>query len=173
MLHRKVLTVEPMMFRTLLVLLVTTVSGGALSHGSAPPSQTGQETVWRWFENCGENRTLGLEVQLDGNIIHRSSFPICQISDRPNTSERQQRKITFHFKGGHVFQGRYHTVDSQMIEGNIWQAGADPDAVLLGVSFSTKDQVLLNTIHIAKPGIVSTSEVDRGVVVRTFPVRRK
>jgi len=53
------------------------------------------------------------------------------------------------------------------------QAGADPAAILLGVSFATKQQVLLNTIHIARPGKASISEIDRGLTVRTFPVSRK
>ena len=69
--------------------------------------------------------------------------------------------------------GEYRTVHTQTIEGNVWQAGSDPDELLLGISFSTKNQVLLNTIHIAKPGRVSSSEVDRGIVVRTFPILRK
>jgi len=60
-----------------------------------------------------------------------------------------------------------------MIEGNIWQAGADPGVILFGVSFSTKEQVLLNTIHIAEPSKESASEIDRGLIVRTFPVSHK
>ncbi|MBZ5782256.1 hypothetical protein, partial [Klebsiella aerogenes] len=68
--------------------------------------------------------------------------------------------------------GEYHTTSTQTIEGNIWQAGADPGDLILGVSFATKNQVLLNTIHIARPGSASSSEVDRGIVVRTFPIPR-
>ena len=36
----------------------------------------------------------------------------------------------------------------------------------------TKDQVLLNTIHAAKPNAQSVWELDRGIVVRTFPVEQ-
>ena len=35
----------------------------------------------------------------------------------------------------------------------------------------TKGQILLNTIHIAKPDARSVWELDRGIVVRTFPVQ--
>jgi hypothetical protein len=79
--------------------------------------------------------------------------------------------LTRYFSGGHTFQGQYHTKESDKIEGDIWQAGADPDTMLLGLSFATKDQVLLNTIHIAKPGKVSQTKVDSGIVVKTYPLR--
>jgi hypothetical protein len=116
---------------------------------------------------------MGLEVLLNGKIIHRSAFPICPISDRPEETDHQQKIVAFSFKGGHLFQGEYHTTRRQTIEGNIWQAGTDPGAILFGVSFSTKEQGLLNTIHVAKADRGSRSEIDRGLIVRTFPVSRK
>jgi hypothetical protein len=129
--------------------------------------------LWHWFGDCGEETHMGLEVLLNGKVIHRASFPICPISDRSKKTDRQQKIVAFSFKGGHVFQGEYHTTRTQTIEGNIWQAGIDPGAILFGVSFSTKKQVLLNTIHVAKPGSKSTSEIDRGLTVRTFPISAK
>lgn len=116
---------------------------------------------------------MGVEALLDGKVVYRSSFPICKTIDASEMADRQQRILAFHFKGGHLCQGEYHTTSAQTIEGNIWQAGADPDDLILGVSFATKNQVVLNTIHIARPDSASTSEVDRGIVVKTFPVRRR
>lgn len=145
----------------------------------SPPSLSPQEApvvpgpLWSWFGNCGEKRYMGLEVVLNGKVIHRSSFPICPIADRSEEIGPQQKTVVFSFKGGHVFQGEYHTARTQTIEGNIWQAGADPGTILLGVSFSTEKQVLLNTIHVAKPGSGSRSEIDRGLIVRTFPIGGK
>ena len=81
--------------------------------------------------------------------------------------------MAFYFKGGHEFQGEYRTAKTQTIEGNIWQAAEDPDGLLLGVSFATKKQVLLNTIHLAKANSVSQSEVDNGILVKTFPLPPK
>ena len=131
-----------------------------------------EESLWQWSEKCGGNNAMELEVLVDGITIYRSSIPICRMSNRAGTSESHTEAISYYFRGGHVF-GEYHTVRTQTIEGNVWQAGSDPDELLLGISFSTKKQVLLNTIHIAKPGRVSSSEVDRGIVVRTFPILRK
>lgn len=139
-----------------------------------PPSLFPQEVpvapepLWSWSGNCSDKRYMGLEIVMSGKVIDRSSFPICPVTDL--SKEIGIQPIVFSFRGGHVFQGEYHTVRTQTIEGNIWLAGTDPGAILLGVSFSTGRQILLNTIHVAKPGGRSTSEIDRGLIVRTFPI---
>jgi hypothetical protein len=125
---------------------------------------------WSWFGNCGEKKFMGIQIALSGKVIYRSSFPICPIDDH---SKDIHKTVVFSMKGGHVFQGEYHTTAAQTIEANIWQAGTDPGAILLGISFCTDNQVLLNTIHIAKPGSTSVSVIDRGLTVRTFPSTRK
>lgn len=78
--------------------------------------------------------------------------------------------MVFFFRGGHVFDGEFRTSRSESIEGNIWEAGTDPGIILFGVSFMTKKQLLLNTIHIAKADRASATEIDPGMVVRTVPV---
>jgi hypothetical protein len=88
-----------------------------------------------------------------------------------NTEREQKASATFHFSGGHTFQGTYHTTTTETVEGTIWQAGADPDDILLGVSFVAHDQVLLNTIHIVKPGEPTESKLDRGLVIKTYPTK--
>lgn len=152
-----------------MLLIAVIATGVALAQGPPKVSPARDETAWHWFQTCSENKAMRLEVELDGKIIYRSSFPVCRANSGSNPAEGRQRIIVFYFKGGHLFQDEYRTARTQFIEGNIWQAGADPDAMLLGVSFSGKKQVLLNTIHVTKPESVSASEVDRGMVVRTFP----
>jgi hypothetical protein len=149
----------------ILLLNLWTVYAAALPQDAARSSAaTG---TWHWFESCGGTKKLGLVVLLDGKAIYRSRFPVCRKNGPTPTAE--ERKIVFHFKGGRVFQGEYRTLPTQRIEANIWQAGADPDALLLGVTF-VSDRVLLNTIHVAKPDSTSVSQLDRGIVVRTFPL---
>jgi hypothetical protein len=149
----------------------------------APPLLSSQESyavperLWSWFGDCSEKKYMGLEVVLSRKVIYRSSFPVCAIDDysekvKDLLSARGTpgRKLVFSFKGGHVFQGEYHTTPTQTIEGNVWQSGTDPGVILFGLSFSTKKQELLNTIHVAKLGSASTSEIDPGLMVRTFPI---
>jgi len=127
---------------------------------------------WSWFGDCENRRYIGLEVMLGAKIIYHSSCPICPVGDRTNATEGQPKTVAFPFRGGYVFQGEYRTTRRDTIEGNIWQAGTDPGTILLGVSFSAKKQVLLNTIHVAKVDAESILEIDRGLMLRTFPTRR-
>jgi hypothetical protein len=81
--------------------------------------------------------------------------------------------VEFHFAGGHTFQGEYITRSTDSIEGDIWQAGGEPDALILGISLidtGTHKQVLLNTLHIARPEKQTSSELDKGLSVTTYPL---
>ena len=116
---------------------------------------------------------MGVQVLLQGKAIYRSQSRVCRMEWTDANSERESlARTTFHFPGGHTFQGEYPTRRTETIEGTIWQAGADPDAILLGVSLMTRDQVLLNTVHILKPGRATESELDRGLVIKTYPIKR-
>jgi hypothetical protein len=93
---------------------------------------------------------LKVQVLLEGRSIYEPHFRACRMKRTVANTEREQKaRRSFHFPGGPTFQGLYHTKNTEIIEGSIWQAGADPDDILLGVSFLVHDQVLLNTIHIA------------------------
>jgi hypothetical protein len=125
--------------------------------------------VWSWSEHCGkEKKYLGIQVLLGGTAIYDSSVSICQTKYRASP-----KTIVFHFAGGHTFQGEHKTSPEQMIEGNIWLAGSDPDAIIFGLDFSNKKRILLNTVHIAKPDRESASEIDQEMRVLTFPLRGK
>lgn len=129
-------------------------------------TSTNGEKVWYWFADCHDGKMLGVQVLLDRKPIYRAEFRACQMDRNVTNSESK----VFYFPGGHTFQREYHTKKTERIEGNIWQAGADPDGLLLGLSFMTKDRVLLNTIHIAKPDKIMETEIDSGVFVKTYPL---
>jgi hypothetical protein len=152
----------------ILLLNVWTVYAAALPQDA--PRSSAATGAWHWFESCGGTKNLGVIVLLDGKAVYHSRFPVCRNNGPTPTAE--QRKIVFHFKGGRVFQGDYGTLPTQTIQANIWQAGADQDALVLGVTF-VSDRVLLNTIHVAKPDGTSVSQLDHGIVLRTFPRVRK
>lgn len=83
--------------------------------------------------------------------------------------------MDFSFRSGRpvVWDGyrdqKDRTAAGQVIEASLWQAGAEPDAVLIGVSFSTPDRVLMNTIHIAHPDRRTESTVAAGLTVSSYP----
>jgi len=129
-----------------------------------------EQKVWWWFDDCPDGRTVGIDVLLDRKPIYHAQLRICQMYRKDADSKPTQKRRMFNLSGGHTFQNTYHTKETEEIEGNIWQAGADPDDLLLGLSFSTKDQVLLNTIHILNPSKASKTNIDTGMVVKTYPV---
>jgi hypothetical protein len=130
------------------------------------------EKLWFWFGDCSNGKMMGLQVLIEGKSIYHMPFRACQMDGTDEINNQERRiKATFHFPGGHTFQSEYHTRKAETIEGTIWQAGADPDAILLGVSFMANNQVLLNTIHIAKPGKNTELTLDTGLVMKTYPLR--
>jgi len=148
--------------------VILTILPVAFSKTSPQPS----EDVWFWFGDCPEPRVMGVQVLLEGKSIYQSHFRACQMKRTIANTEREQKvRTSFHFAGGHTFQGTHHTKKTETIEGTIWQAGADPDDIVLGVSFLAHDQVLLNTIHIVTLVKPAVSKLDRGLVIKTYPVK--
>ena len=60
-----------------------------------------------------------------------------------------------------------------LLQADIWQAGADPDRLLIGFSCSDDRTVYMSTIHVAHPGQRDRSEVAPGLAVLTSPAERK
>ena len=107
---------------------------------------------------------------LDGKSIYQSHF--LRLRSESNCCELRTRGKCQEFvpflRRTHFSRHMYDTKKSETIEGTIWQAGADPDDILLGVSFVAHDQVLLNTIHIVRPGEPTESKLDTGLVIKTY-----
>jgi hypothetical protein len=152
---------------SIVALILVAASSVAFSQGSL----LGADRVWFWFGDCTNGKLMGLEVLVEGQAVYHSSFRACLMERTDANSEAERRIRAFHSSGGHTFQHRYRTTKEEQIEGNIWQAGADPDDILLGISFSTKNRILLNTIHIVRPGKPTQSTLDRDVVIKTYPLK--
>ncbi|PYO61536.1 MAG: hypothetical protein DMD28_08760 [Gemmatimonadetes bacterium] len=154
--------------------------GAALALALVPVSVSGQastsardEVVWHWFADCAGGDSLVLDVTLDGKPIYSSAFPICRLHRGAIKPEPQQRLLQLRFNGvPRRFGARHPSTDTVSIQGNIWEAGGERHAILLGVSFATEDKVLLNTVHLAQANAASRSERVRGLVITTRPVRR-
>ncbi len=149
-----------------LPLVAVPLSGQART--SAP-----NEVVWHWFGACASDDSLVLDVHLDGKLVYSSAFPICQARRSAIQPEPQQRILEFRFDAEPKrFRAQDKAVGTQPIAGNVWEAGRKRDAIRLGVSFSTEQRVLLNTMHVARAHSPSRSERVRGLVITTRPMRR-
>ena len=131
--------------------------------------------VWGWFASC-KTPKMSLEVRFDRKAIYKSTFPICQAERSTFYSEHQQL-LRFSFAPGRAIVWKGYRDDdgnitgpNQPIEGNVWLAGSDPDALLLGVSFSMQRTGYMNTIHIAHPFQRDQTEIASGLFIITKPV---
>src|SRR5437867_4940540 len=127
-------------FGAVMLALVLT-SGTAFSQASI---SSPAEIVWHWFGDCRDGKRMGVEVLLGGKRIYATSFSICHM--RRTQIAPEKRILKFYFDApARIFGDEFGAVGTQRIEGNIWEAGSERGAIVLGVSFSTKDRVLLNT----------------------------
>jgi len=123
------------------------------------------DVVWTWSNRCNGDYKLGATVHLDGKVLYRGVLPICR-----GSRDAEDGRADFQFAGGHTFQREYRTRTTDSIEGDIWQAGGETDALILGISFDTGKRILLNTLHIANPEKKTSSQVDKGLFITTYPV---
>jgi hypothetical protein len=128
------------------------------------PSET-REVVWTWSKGCDGDHKLDVTVRIDRKVLYHGVLPICH-----GSRDAEDGRVEFHFSGGRTFQGKYRTRTTDSIEGDIWQAGGEPDALILGISFDTGKQILLNTLHIANPGKQTSSQLDKDLFITTYPV---
>jgi hypothetical protein len=165
----KVFDMQCAISATVLLFAISTSAG-------VPPQSAPASPAWHWFEDCADKTMMAVEVKVDGKSVFKSSFPICKSGSTPaNDRNGKQKILAFTFKGGRKFQGEYQTSGEDIVEGNIWQAGADSDDLLLGISFVSRkqNQILLNTIQVAPPDRRSVEEVDPGIFVQTSPIHAK
>jgi hypothetical protein len=128
--------------------------------------------LWFWSRDCHDGVVMGIRITVEGQIVYRSTFRACRIlNNEPNKYDEKGMR-EFYFPGGHTFQGEYHTTNREKIEGDIWEAGADPADILLGVTFSTRRRELLNSVYIVKPGETSKSVLDPIFVITTHPIKK-
>jgi hypothetical protein len=146
----------------------------ALTPGLAG-TQERERPVWFWFATCG-GPAMTLEVTLDKVTVLKSTIPLCQAGRDDVASQGQrQGRIGFRIAAKRTLtwvgyrEERVKTPAGKLIEGSIWQAGADPTFMTLGVSFVDDKQILMNTLHTVRPGQRDESGPAAGLVIRTFP----
>jgi len=75
-----------------------------------------------------------------------------------------------------VWSGYRETSDrtraGQALDFNIWQAGADSEALTFGVTVTRADRILMNTVHIGHPDKRDESAIATGLTLATYPTRR-
>lgn len=150
--------------RYTLLFLALLAATSAVAQQTPPRPET-HDVVWIWSKRCNGDHKLGVTIRHDRKVLYIGTLKICR-----GGRDEEDGRAEFYFPGGHTFQGEYRTGSTDRIEGDIWEAGGDPDDLILGISFCTGKQILLNTLHIARPGMQTSSELDTGLFITTYPV---
>jgi hypothetical protein len=130
--------------------------------------------VWFWFSTCG-GPSMTVEVKLDAATLFKGSFPICRAHRSSSHSQGQTSRLEFSFRSEReIVWGPYRyeserTKPGLRFECDLWQAGADPDALLIGVSFLHDGRIDMNTLHVMTPGEKNQTAVADGLVILTYP----
>ena len=148
----------------MLLLLTTFFAASAFAQESSPHQKV-PDIVWTWSKQCDGKNKLVIAVQLKSKTLYRGIIPVCL-----GKREDEDRRVAFRFSGKYLFQDRYRTRSKDAIEGDIWQAGGESDALILGISLDNKKQILLNTLHIAKPDKQTSSQLNKGLWISTRPI---
>jgi hypothetical protein len=164
--HQRITSVSP-----LLVVI-------GLSYALITPTFAAQEPpVWFWFATCG-GPSLTLEMRFDKVTVEKVTLPLCRSLRSSAGSQGQTASIAFSLTPGRaiVWSGYRDASDrtraGQVLDVDIWQAGADPDALMLGVSVVTARRSLMNTVHIAHPDRRDESTIAPGLTLATYPASR-
>src|SRR5437879_1085397 len=155
--------------RKAFAVVALALSLAPLGAGSQTLPLPSEQIVWHWFGECSEANLITAEVLLNGKSIYKSSFPICRMRRGDIQPKPQQRILYFFFQ--EETKSLFGEPQAQQIEGNIWEAGGEHNSIILGVSFSTKDRIWLNTLHNADPEKASESALTTGLTMKTYPAK--
>lgn len=125
------------------------------------------DVVWHWQAQCAEPRSITVEVKLRGRLEYRQAVNICRVKRNATVPGTSQALLKFNLRGngGSLFG----EPPSTELRANIWEASADHDFLVLGVSFADEKHVWCNTLHVINPEVETQSTLARGLVIRTSP----
>src|SRR6266496_2001352 len=126
----------------------------------------------RTSTSCAADSGIELAITLDSTPLYQGVLAACP-DMLPDSLRERYTRATFVFRPAKSLRwDEVRTPPGETIEGNVWRAGDDSNAVLLGISFVTRDRVLLNTIHIAALDTSTAFPLGAGIRSVTLPNKR-
>jgi hypothetical protein len=116
-----------------------------------------------------------IEVRLDKQLLYTTSVPLCHVQRGDPRAPQESRSVVVPFTPSRAIEWSGYrdepdtSPSGHPLELTLWQAGADPDDLLIGVRAGGDEMQYMNTIHIAHPGQRDESEIADGLVVATYP----
>lgn len=134
-----------------------------LAYSVVGASGIDHDLVVSWSEQCPPSKQLMIELIVDGQHKYHQAIPICWVER--NSLQGGTMSTTLVAKRSYFGEPRL-----TKHEADFWEAGSDPDALILGISFASKTRIWLNTLHVAFPNKISTTQLAPGVTVRSYPL---
>lgn len=159
--------------REILVGVALCVITAASAAGTA-----GGQAAWFWRTACGD-KALSIDVTLANKPVYHSEVPICHMVRSQGAVAKEGDSLTFSLKTTQaiVFSGYRATNEfvpaGRLLEMSVWQAGADPDTLALGISVADTKEIYVNTVLFAKPDGQTSEELGTGLVITMKPVKRR
>ena len=155
----------------ILLALITAFPLRAQDEAAAP-----EQLYWFWSTDC-EAFDLRVRVSIDELQNYEWSVPLCHGTwkERKLASDKIRIKKKIQAPRSISWSGYRDNVQvspaGDTIEANIWLAGAEPDGMIIGVTFYSEslDSILMNTIFHASHHVESSVEVAPGLIVRSRP----
>lgn len=124
-------------------------------------SSFADDSVWYWFATCG-GPAMKIELRLDKTLLFDATFPLCQANSGSIASQGAKGRMDFVFRAPRpIAWARDHqkSATNDLIKADFWLAGSDPNALIIGESFTGAKRILFNSLHVASPERRSESDV--------------
>ena len=138
-------------------------------------NQPAEGPVWSWFATCA-GPVLMVDLMVDQTSVLEATVPICHQERGGSAGQGQsagQIQFTFRPKRSIVWSGyREHddvTAANAPLEAVIWQAGSDPDDLIIGITVADAKKNVMHALHMASPNVETSTTLAKGVVLRTHP----
>lgn len=159
-------------------IAIGSMTPSAFSGDTASASDHSPDVVWVWNRECPAATTIALRVRLDGAVVFSTSAPICRWERR-----FEKGRASFRFTPARPLVWYAHRSDpgdgsedpgettsaGTEFEVEFWQAGGEPDLVLLGYSVAAGDGLHMNAVHFLSPTEKSATTMAPGLELETWP----
>jgi len=145
------------------LLVAALLTAPALAQQTSSPAKP-SEPIWSWSKQCDTRRELGVSIRLKNKILYEDVIPIC-LGDHG----AKDGHVEFHISGNQLFEGELRTHPNDVLQGEIWEIAGDADGLTLGISFANSKQVLKKTTHTARMDRKTSTEIDKDLIVSTYP----
>ena len=134
--------------------------------------------VWVWSARCRTPTRVAIRLRLDGRTVYSASLPVCRW-DRTHEDGTarfrftpSRRLVWYGYRsdeGDGTTDPGDPTPAGAALDVDLWQAGGEPDVILLGFTIAAGNDLHMNSLHFLSPTEDRMSTMAPGLVLETRP----